>query len=197
MVVVHLVVAPLLLPVVAMVPFALRAYLREGTRELDVRAWSPAETVVMVNAPNLLLPFYGVTAKRLVGAGPTLTRVLASSSEPVRVSRPDAQTLLVRAEHGFLDELSTGIVRARALELGETASLHGLVVDVTALDREGLAVEARFRFDRPLDDPSFRWLAWTGATLVEITLPEVGAAATFGDGAPTRAAPTTGSPRDR
>ncbi len=198
MMVVHLVVAPLLLPVIAMVPFAVRAYLRAGTRELDVRAWSPAETVVMVNAPNLLLPFYGVTAKRLVSAGrPTLTRVLASGSEPVRVSRPDAQTLFVRVEHGFLSELSTGIVRARALELGETASLHGLVVDVTALDREGLAVEARFRFDRPLDDPSFRWLAWTGATLVEISLPEVGAAATFGDGAPTRAVPTGGSPRDR
>jgi hypothetical protein len=45
---------------------------------------------------------------------------------------------------------------------------------VTALTADGRPAEARFRFDRPLDDPSLRWLRWEDGVYVRFEPPPVG-----------------------
>ena len=44
--------------------------------------------------------------------------------------------------------------------LGHRIELTGMRAEVRALAEDGRPSEARFRFDRPLDDTSLRWLQW-------------------------------------
>ncbi len=57
---------------------------------------------------------------------------------------------------------------------GEQIRLSGLTAEVTALTDEGRPAEVVFTFDRPLEDPSYRWLQWKSGVYVPFELPAVG-----------------------
>jgi hypothetical protein len=113
------------------------------------------QTVVIPHVPSALSVAYSFYMRTVRGQ-PIAEHVrLLASGGPVEVSRPDAQTLIVRAL-GRPER----IFRApeRSLRPGDGVALTGMRVEVRAVGREGWPTETAFRFDRPLEDASLRWI---------------------------------------
>ncbi|HMH53437.1 MAG TPA: hypothetical protein VK548_24600, partial [Candidatus Acidoferrum sp.] len=134
-------------------------------------AGSPSQRVVVVTAPRDLFVVVGLLMRAArnepIGAH---TIALTYTGGPVQVSRVDAQTLVVvpKAAQEFL-------FAPRGLRLGQTIRLTGMAVQVGALSRDGRPLEARVRFDVPLEDPSLKWLRWSADNAyVPFTPPAIG-----------------------
>ena len=129
---------------------------------------------------------------------PRRLRLLASGLASVRVTRVDERTLRVRPAHGFYSTEGERMLRglSRPFRSGTEVRLSDLRVSVTEVDANGRALEAVFRFERPLDDDSLLWSAWQGSGLrpyvpppvgVTHTLPPIGLGARPWPGSPARA----------
>ncbi len=149
---------------------------------LPIRA---EQEVMIVNAPSPGQSIYMLSLRSYRGqVNPARLRILAPGHFGVTLSRLDAVTLLVRPEQGYLPppDIALGGWRdlfplfhpsyaARygdsffrsneaPLALGQEVALSGMRSRVTALTQDGRPWEVRLEFDRTLEDPSLRWLAW-------------------------------------
>lgn len=90
-------------------------------------------------------------------------RALSFGPQPVTVSRVDARTLSLEYEGGILGTPFMELYRDRRLKMapGDTVSLEGLDIEVTSVTADGRADRAEFKFDKPLEDPSFVFYYWT------------------------------------
>ena len=57
---------------------------------------------------------------------------------------------------------------------GQVIETDGLRITVLRVNEEGRPQEARFAFDRPLEDPSLRWFAWRDGAYRPFPLPAPG-----------------------
>jgi hypothetical protein len=104
-------------------------------------------------------------------------RVLASCFSRLSVSRPDATTLRVRPEKGFLDNEWLRMVRgaSRPFRAGDEVALPDLHVRVREVTTDGRPAEADFTFGVPLEDGSLLWTRLqAGGALVAWSPPAVG-----------------------
>jgi hypothetical protein len=62
------------------------------------------------------------------------------------------------------------------MHAGEVIALTGCRVEVDAVADGGGPSDVTFTFDRSLDDPSLRWLAWQDGGYVPFAVPPVGEA---------------------
>jgi hypothetical protein len=177
LVAVHLVVAPLALPIRAANPagprwIERRLYVRTPLgRSLDDR------TVVVVNAPSPIHASYLVLLREQAGqTGPERVRALAPGLSPVTVRRLDERTLSIRPRAGYLAFPLDAIFRSerRALARGERVQVAGMIATITALTPDGRPAEVAFRFDDPLESPRFLWLAFRGRDFEPFVPPAVG-----------------------
>ncbi len=60
------------------------------------------------------------------------------------------------------------------MALGEEVKLTGMTARVATLTAEGRPKAVTFRFDEPLESPSFVWLCFRGQSFVPFTLPAIG-----------------------
>ena len=60
------------------------------------------------------------------------------------------------------------------MTVGEEVKLTGMTARVTALTPDGRPAVATFRFDLPLESPSFVWLCFRGDHFEPFPLPDVG-----------------------
>jgi len=173
---VHLVLAPVGLAGRAARPFGPKGLMEDAIHAVPLRDAVEQRDVIFVNAP-IAHGAYLLTLRAMEGRPvPRHTRVLAPSGAAVRLSRPDAHTLVVRPRGGYLSQIPDRIVRSRAhpMSLGQTVDLTGLTIRVTCLTKDGRPAEVAFRFDVPLDDPSLLWLHWADGRFEPFTPPEVG-----------------------
>jgi hypothetical protein len=159
------------------------------------------QDVMIVNAPSPGQSIYMQSLRQFRGQPvPAHLRVLAPGHFAVTLSRPDANTLLVRPEYGYLlppgaplggwqdlfpllhpsyaARYGDTFFRSSAVSipLGQEIDLPGMRGQVTALTPDGRPLEIRFQFERPLEDPSLRWLQWDWkkGTYRSFPLPGVG-----------------------
>ena len=59
------------------------------------------------------------------------------------------------------------------LRVGDTIELTGLRVSVIAVGERG-PTRISFQFDRPLNDPSLRFIAWRDSRMGRVEIPAVG-----------------------
>jgi hypothetical protein len=177
LVVVHAVISPMLLPLRAGNPLGpwwveQRLYVRtDGDAPLEGR------TVVVVNAPSPMHANYLVLRRELEGRSvPRHIRTLAPAMPAVSIRRLDDRTLAIRPRGGYLRFVLDRVFRSerRELALGEQVKLTGMTVTVTALTADGRPDEATFRFDEPLESPSFVWLCFRGDGFEPFTPPAAG-----------------------
>lgn len=176
LVIVHLIVAPLVLPVRTAMPLGPPWV----TKQLDVRTPLDAsvrdQTVVLVNGPSAFYVGYLPIRRALDGLPPPRhTRILSPSGAAVTLTRRDARTLVVRPADGYLAMPFDQLYRARkhSFALGERVELTGMSAEVTALTADGRPAEAVFHFSVELEDPSLRWLQWVDGDFVPFTPPEI------------------------
>lgn len=177
LVAVHAVLAPVALPFRAANPIGLsRVERRLYVPELP--GLSPGgRTVVVVNAPSPVHAGYLPLVRESAGlAPPRHVRVLAPAIPAARIRRLDERTLAIRPEGGYLREILDRIFRSerRPMSLGEEVRLTGLVVTITESAADGRPIEATFRFDRALEDPSLEWLCFRGRGFEPFILPGIG-----------------------
>ncbi len=174
----HLVLAPLLLPITSLaMPLLARTFAPPAA---DAKV--PGQTVVLLNPPMAvygMLPWmYPSDPARPV---PRQVQVLTGAVGRVDIMREDARTLVVDwAPDAAIDPVAP-VFRdeAHPLHEGERFTVPGLRAEVLHLDAHAAPRSVRYSFDRDLDDPSFRWIAWAGA-FTEVMPPAIGARATFG-----------------
>jgi len=175
----HAVLSPLALPF-TVCSVALTRPLHSGIT--DVGDEIRDRTAVFVTAPDYfsvkLIQLERRVEKRPL---PEHWRVLSFGPVPVVVSRSDARTLVIDYEGGILGTPFLELYRDRRLRMapGDQVNLEGLAIRVLRVTSDGRADRVSFRFDRPLDEDSFRFYAWRDRGFSAFAPPAIGASATL------------------
>lgn len=195
--VVHLIVAPLVMPIRTFSPAFLDWGHEKTCNNLVMEAGAEEQTSIFVNGPcailggfflPLLSSFSGVST-------PMRNYVLAPGFKEVAVYRQDENTLAIRPENGFLDSPMVGgsknfgllsvahmfqhmdrTFRDGSLKFsaGDRFLLEVLQIEVGSITLDGRPVEVLFHFHMPLEDPSLKWYKWREGCYVPFELPPVG-----------------------
>jgi hypothetical protein len=181
LVAIHLVLAPLLLPVMT---YALaipgEASLRAAT-SLPPDSEIRGRDVVILNAPDFLFFAGYIAPLRYLEERPRPAHlwVLATGAVPLEVSRPDPRTLQVDSEAGFPAGLADPVYRGPTAPLrpGDSIELPGMRVEVRAVGGDGRVRSAVFRFARPLE--SLVLLQWRDGVYRPFQPPRVGGTVTL------------------
>jgi hypothetical protein len=161
------------------------------------------QTVVFVNPPAQFFVSHLLASRAGTEAPmPAKTRALWPGIYGARVVRTGVDQLAVHVEGGMLPRPGTwpakdgdapairweysgqqlgSFVRSpdEPVPAGSVVSLSGLRVEVTAATPDGGPTDVTFTFDRPLEDPSLRFLAWQGGEYAPFPLPRVGEGVDF------------------
>jgi hypothetical protein len=174
---VHAVGAPLALPFRANNPLAPRWIEHRLYVQAPLGPGITQKTVVIVNAPSVAHAGYLIFHRLADGKPvPQHTRVLAPAVPAVTIRRLDERTLVIKPAWGYLQFVLDRVFRCerRPLALGEQVRLTGMTATVTALTPDNRPATATFRFDEPLESPSFVWLCYRGTGFEPFVLPAVG-----------------------
>lgn len=176
LVVIHLGLAPLALPLRSSDPCGARLASRYALR-LPADVDLAGRELIVVNLPNFLHGAYFLPEREAAGLPvPQRLRVLASGMQAVDIRRPDARTLVIRPQRGFISWRFEELVRDERfpMHIGERVALTGMTVKVTALTDDERPAEARFGFDVPLEDPRLYWVCYRDGGFQPFDLPAVG-----------------------
>lgn len=199
LVLIHLVAAPILLPVRARMLGNFTEMADRFAESLPPDPLPAGQRLIMCNAPGGLWGGFIRIIRASRGLPvPAQVLALASGGEPVEIERVDAATLAVRPVGGYLappsDPLHTPADRKRWVHpayvvrranqvyrnltelpaLGWQRTLGRISVRITKLTRDGRPAEATFQFDVALEDKSLRWMQWQRGKYVPFTPPAVG-----------------------
>jgi hypothetical protein len=178
-VLVHLVVAPIALPVRARLPGAVSRGVAKIDALLPADAALGRQDLVLVNVPfKYQCNFASVVRRSEGGVSPRSWRCLGVSADEVAVERPDAHALVLRPAGGYLRHFEDTNVRSRMIPFaaGDRIELPGYAITVRAITADGRPAEVEHRFAVPLEDPSLRWLVWQRGAYRPFTPPTVGGA---------------------
>lgn len=178
LVAVHLVLAPLLLPVRS----RSMVTVREALATLDVTVPRDGSIVgrevMVVFAPNDGPASYLAVTRVSAGVpAPTAARVLATSTGSVSIRRADRRTLVIDARDGLLTTPIERMFRSTRVPfaVGERALLGGGgQVEVVAITDDARPARLRVTLPLDLDDPHYVWRAWTRDGFVPWRPPAVG-----------------------
>jgi hypothetical protein len=172
------VASPLLLPAqIHTIGVVFRGYVERG--EQSVPHLGAGATLVIVNAPDILVGLYVVTSRRL-HLEPTPDRLrqlaVAVGSNGGEIERRDATTVVVTLREGFVADPFSQVPRGASVPFhaGDVARVAGMVAEVEEVTADSRPLRVRFTFDRALDDPSLSWVTWDGRGFVPFAVPAVG-----------------------
>jgi hypothetical protein len=174
----HAIMAPVALPVRSYAFAHLYSgYVARGDRTLpDIR---PGTTLVLVNAPDLLVTGYVALLRMVDGAPPGRgVRLLATALDgnDGEIERADARTVVITLRDGFVHDAFSQVARSAKVPFstGEVVRVAGMTAEVEEVTPDGRPRRVRFRFDVPLEDPSLVWVTWEGSGYVRTAPPAVG-----------------------
>jgi hypothetical protein len=177
LVLVHLVFAPVTLPLRAYDIYAIERMMLHADKSLPQGDEVKGKTLVIVNPP---LDIFAVYWPLMRGAQhwtlPEHFRWLATGEADLQVTRVDAQSLTIAPEGGFLTSGTQAMFRRpdRKFTLNHEIRLQGVTYKVIALTHDGRPAQILARFDRPLEDPQFAWRMWGKYEYQPFTPPAVG-----------------------
>ena len=139
-----------------------------GSRALRVYSLQTAFDPLMVYVPMM--------RASLGQPAPQSMRSLYTGPGAIEVRRTGDASLTLRAAGGFLPTEPERMLRslARPFAPGDRVELSGMSAEVLSVLHDGRPEVVRFDFDRPLEDPSLRWVTWSETRFVPVRLPAVG-----------------------
>ncbi|MEM7582874.1 MAG: hypothetical protein AAF560_05795 [Acidobacteriota bacterium] len=159
------------------------------------------QQALIINAPSSYLTFYATTYLALKGQPiPTETSTLVASVFATRVHRPDARSLTVTPEGGFvmpagtvpspppapqshfsffLQTFDNVYYDGRPFTPGQSLDRRRIGVEIVRVTDDGRPETVTFRFDAELEDASWRWLQWQNGGYVAWRPPDVGETVTL------------------
>jgi hypothetical protein len=176
---VHGVAAPLLSPLRALSPALLDGSFTRLARWLPAQGLGARDALVVARAPDAWSASATPALRAAMGLeGPGSAHALCGGAGALRLRRVDAQTLEVEIDGGALGSpVEAGFLGPGGARV-EGASLPALEVEVVGWAGER-PTRLRVRSRGALEDAPLRWVAWTGAGYVWLTLPAPGEALTL------------------
>jgi hypothetical protein len=175
--VIHLVIAPLALPVRSGLPSGPTKVVQALQVRTPLDESVTNQSLIIVNAPSAMHAHYVPIIQHIQGKPvPKHTHVLAPAVPAVSVRRLDANSLLVQPEEGFYTFLLDRLFRTpeHPFREGDRVELADMTVEIAALTPDNRAAAAIFRFKTPLEDASLRWLKYEHGDFVPFTPPAPG-----------------------
>lgn len=172
----HVLLAPVFLPVRVLLLHPYEAVLDQARLAAYDGLRSPAEDVVVLNAPDY---YFGtlLVSTRTARREPVAlhTRVLYGGFGTITVTRMGAHTLRVRAPHGFLQGPFDRVYRSASepMRAGQGLQLTGAQIVVVQATPRGEPTAIDFRSVQPLD--RLRIIAWNGRAYARFSSPPLGA----------------------
>jgi hypothetical protein len=173
--VIHLVIAPVGLAVLARFPCGPDPML-DAFQTLPVVPRSDRD-MIFVNFSWSMHMLDLLTARAVDGEPlPRSAQILAPASTEVTVTRTDENTLLVRPDRGYFVYLASGMGYSRDSPLapGRTIDLKTMKITITETTADGRPAAVLFRFNTPLEDQSLQWICWKSGRFQEFQPPPVG-----------------------
>jgi hypothetical protein len=175
---VHLVISPLALPIKAAYPMMPKKisdkFMINGPLDKSIEN----QDLVVVNPP---IAFIAMSSSPVWESEkypmPRHLRILTSSLfRPVKIHRPDSNTIVVQPEYGYYVWVFDALFRDKKhpFSVGDRVELTGMTVEITEMTGDGRPAEAAFTFTVPLEDPSLRWLQYKNGSFVPFTPPAIG-----------------------
>jgi len=162
LVTVHLVLAPLLLPMRMLAFATLGDIIEESVVTAPLPDDAENKTVIFVNAPNVYFTSYFPVIRQTLGLPvPGRIRTLSANAPlpgPHDIARVNEKTLRVTPRGGFSWYLVRDNVHPFAP--GDTVDLGDITVEITSVTRQGRPKEVEYRFDTSVDDPRYVWLVY-------------------------------------
>jgi hypothetical protein len=163
MAVIHLVIAPLLLPVQAYGLSFLESYIGRAERSIPDSEAIANKTVVLLNPPSDEFGLY-MAHQRMVRGGvmPEHIRWIANGDTDLLLTRVDANTLRVRPSQGFLPPGALWTLRTPSYksQVGDSVQLQGTDFTISEVTADGRPAEVLVKFDKPIDSQELVWMRW-------------------------------------
>ena len=175
--VVHLIFAPVFLPLNATSAAFAQKYIQDPALKVSVGPEFADQDLVILNHPIVFYGQYFMTARFLAGQSiPRRLRVIAPALVPLRVTRLDARTLVVEPNGGFCGLPFDNVFRGRDYPMKEREQvlLTGMTVEILRVTSDGRPAKAAFHFAVPLEHRSLRWLRWDNGSYATFQLPAIG-----------------------
>lgn len=141
--------------------------------------------VALVASPDPMAALYPVIVRQLNGhAAPKAWWPLSFVPRDHRLSRVDERTFDLEVLGGQMMETEFEVLFRHPdhpLAVGDRFELDGMGAEVLRIREHGPDL-VRFRFDRPLEDPSLLFLTWQEGELREVEMPKVGESVVIGHG---------------
>lgn len=179
---IHLVCAPLLLPLRTLVIDEFEVLMERADPSIAQGAEAARKTVVLLNPPIDFFAVYFPSFRAARGETlPAHFRWLATGESELRVARVDDHTLRIAPADGFLSSSSQRMFRRadRRFARGEEVALSDVTFQVTEFTADGRPAEVLARFRQPLESESMQWLRWGKRSYVPFELPRAGEAVTI------------------
>lgn len=134
------------------------------------------QRVVVVNAPDAtFLAYLSILRAERGEHAPEKLLAMAAGVRPLDLRRDDDKTLTLSSPIALVQPGTDLLARAATpFAVGYRVALSDVTIEITAVNDDGWPTEARFRFARPLEDPSLRFMQWQDQTLKPLPLPHVG-----------------------
>ena len=175
--IVHVSIAPVLLPINATSAAFAQKYIQDPSSKVRSGPGFENQDLIIVNHPLAFYAEYFSTSRLLAGLpSPRRVRVLAPGTVPVRIKRLDEFTLIVQPEGGFLASPFDNVFRGpnNPLRRWDEVRLTGMTVTIIAVTDDDRPAVAAFRFAKPLNDLSLRWLQWKEGQYATFRPPALG-----------------------
>jgi hypothetical protein len=171
---VHLILAPLLLPVRAAQMRLVARTIESATETLDKAQDLERRTIVVINPP--IDPFVSyIQAERALRNLPRPMHLywLASAIAPIRVTRLGPRTLAVERDGGLMTAPIERLYRASSVDLpaGSEVQLSEMRAEIASTTADGRPREVRFHFADDLENRRYLFLAWNEGRLLPFELP--------------------------
>jgi hypothetical protein len=176
---VHLVLAPLLLPLRHFDIYAGEQLTARADRSVPSGPEIAQQSVILVNPPVdiMAVNFLVFRVLRRVRL-PKHFRALATGESDLYVERVDERTLRLKPANGFLATGSQILFRRpdRSLHVGDSVRLSDVEYQVTAATADGRPAQVDVHFAEPLESHALRFMQWGKYEYVPFTPPAVGQA---------------------
>ncbi|HKU39787.1 MAG TPA: hypothetical protein VJR89_16620 [Polyangiales bacterium] len=172
---VHLVIDPLLLPLVALTPSFVANLAEASDASLPADASLTQRTLIVAAVPDsLMLSYLHVMRAHDGRPRPAKLYWLAATAEPVRFERRAPNVLRVAASGGLFDPRSEARSPRFALQAGARVELSEVRIDVLERTPDGRPTLCDFVFDEPLESSRYVWRTWANGGMQEFTPPAPG-----------------------
>jgi hypothetical protein len=174
---VHVVFAPLTLPLRSFDIYAMERVMLHADKTLPQGDEAKGKTLVLVNPPlNVFAIYFPVFRGARNWTLPEHFRWLATGEADLEVKRVDERSLSITPKGGFLSTSSQVMFRRadRKFALNDEVRLNGIVYKIASLTADGRPSELLVQFDEPLESPRFAWRVWGRHEYLPFTPPAVG-----------------------